>query len=432
MESYTMQGADRQDCETKIMEKFHNRPFKILRTRETRIGGFLGLFSKLGVEVEYYFLPMSVKTPVWQGGYQSNTPVSWQVSDTQQRHYLGEQVSRNEALDFAEEKKKVIGVAGKNPLLAAAFGGGEESKKILESLNEIKEKIETGARREEHPAFARVKEILKLNDFSEKFTCGILERMRKELPLETLDDHDAVGDHLLEWIGESISIYNEEEKQGKGRVMVLVGPTGVGKTTTIAKLARYFGISETQALSVRMITIDAFRIGAREQLEKYGNIMDIPVSYIDNRQDLRKEIALHAEKTDLFLVDTIGKSPKDSRILGEMKEILDGCGRKAQTHLVFSASTKTSDIEDILRQFEPFNYRSVVLTKMDETCHFGNVISALAEKKKPVSYITDGQEVHSYLTEATVAYFLVSLDDIKVDREKIEKRFPVGEADLFR
>jgi flagellar biosynthesis protein FlhF len=217
--------------------------------------------------------------------------------------------------------------------------------------------------------------------------------------------------------------------------MILIGPTGVGKTTTIAKLAAVYGIGnfETQSIKVRMITIDAVRIKAREQLEAYGEIMEIPVSYIDNKQDLRKEIALHAEDTDLFLVDTFGNSPKDSMLLAEMKEILDGCGRKAQTHLVLSASAKASDIEDILRQFEPFNYRSVVLAKIDETNHIGNVISALAEKKKPVSYITDGQQAYpKHIKKATVAHFLTSLDDIKADRDKIEKRFPAGEAEIFR
>jgi len=107
---------------------------------------------------------------------------------------------------------------------------------------------------------------------------------------------------------------------------------------------------------------------------------------------LRKEIALHSENVDLFLVDTIGNSPKDAAKLGEMKDILSGCGRGAEYHLVISAGTKTSDMEEILRQFEPFNYKSVILTK-DETDRIGNIISALAGKNKPVSYITDGQTI---------------------------------------
>jgi len=128
----------------------------------------------------------------------------------------------------------------------------------------------------------------------------------------------------------------------------------------------------------------------------------------------------------------IGKSPKDSSKLGEMKEILDGCPRHSEFHLVISAATKTSDIEEIMRQFEPFNYRSIILTKMDETDRFGNIISALAEKRKCISYITDGQTVPMDIRRATVVRFLINLDGFKVNREKIEERFPSGEADQFK
>jgi flagellar biosynthesis protein FlhF len=214
----------------------------------------------------------------------------------------------------------------------------------------------------------------------------------------------------------------------------LVGPTGVGKTTTIAKLAAIYGIENSgrRPLSVRMITIDAFRIGAKDQIEDFGDIMEIPVSYIDNRRDLRREIDLYREETDLILVDTIGRSPKDSAKLGEMKELLDACGSKAEIHLVLSASTKTSDMEHILQQFEPFNYQAVLLTKLDETRHIGNIISALAEKGKPVSYITDGQIVPKDIKKASIVRFLVNLEEFRVDREAIEKRFPAAEADQFQ
>jgi flagellar biosynthesis protein FlhF len=85
-----------------------------------------------------------------------------------------------------------------------------------------------------------------------------------------------------------------------------------------------------------------------------------------------------------------------------------------------------------MRQFEPFNYRSVVLTKMDETDRIGNVISALAEKRKPVSYITDGQTVPVDIRRASVVRFLTSLEGFKINRETIENRFPSGEADQFK
>jgi flagellar biosynthesis protein FlhF len=425
MEMYIEQGMSRMDCELKIAQKY-NRPFHIISQKEIRIGGFLGFLSKPGVQVEFYFSQPAYKNPLTHG-YHVNTPVSWHTSDPAPRQ------GQYGAGDLEEEKKKVIAAARKN-IDEISASGREASQQILDSLKELKEKIEGGGKKEEHPAFARAAELLSQNDFSQSYTKGMIDRLRNELTLVTLDDADAVQDKLLEWIGESISIYKEEENLQKPGIMVLVGPTGVGKTTTLTKLAAIYGLGTDgiKAIDVRMITIDAFRIGAKEQLEKIGDIMRVPVSCVDNKQDLRKEIALNSEYTDLFLIDTIGKSPKDAAKLGEMKEILDGCPKYAHFHLVISANTKTSDIEELMRQFEPFNYKSVVLTKMDETDRIGNVISALAEKRKSISFITDGQTVPVDIRRASVVRFLINLEGFKVNREKIENRFPPGEADQFK
>ncbi len=239
-----------------------------------------------------------------------------------------------------------------------------------------------------------------------------MDRARKELPLETLDDYAAVQNQFLVWIGESIKIFSmpqrEEGSSGSadiaaGRVLILVGPTGVGKTTTIAKLAVVYGVGSVDraALSVRVYTIDTFKIGGTEQLEKYCEIMEVPFGIINNQTGLRKEIDMYREETDLILIDTIGSSPNDPKKLGEMQALLNVCGSKAEVYLVLSASTKTNDIEHILRQFEPFNYQAVLLTKMDETRTVGNIISALAEKGKPISFITNGQQIHKDLKRRT-------------------------------
>jgi len=435
MEMYIEKGSSRKDCELKIAEKY-KRPFQILSEKEVRLGGFMGLFSKPGVEVEFFFSPTLYKNPSWHGGYHTASPVSWHAADVSaalQRGYTSDP-SRGAHADLEEEKRKVIAAAGKS-YEQVALGGRETSQKILESLDEIRKKIETGAKTEEHPAFTKAAELLKQNDFTQGYIDAMIERLRKELPLESLENEETVQEKLLEWIGESISIYTEEKFQKKPRIMVLVGPTGVGKTTTISKLAAIYsiGTEKIPAVDVRMITIDAFRIGAVTQLESFGNIMELPVSCVDNKQDMKKEIALYSEDTDLFLIDTIGKSPKDSAKLGEMKEILDGCGKNAQVHLVMGAGTKASDMDDILRQFEPFNYRSVIITKIDETDRVGNVISALAEKRKSISYITDGQTViPKDIKKASVVRFLINLEGFKVDRDKIEKRFPSGEAEQFK
>ena len=402
MESFIEQGESRMDCELKIASK-HNRPFRIATQREIRTGGFLGLFSKPGVQVEWYFTP-NYKKPV--------------TADTEE--------------DLETRKRKLIAAAGRNPEQAMQ-SGKDASDKIINALNELKEKIESGTVKEEHPSFTKVSDILKANDFSESYIKIMLEKMRKELSLDKLNDFETLQEQIIEWIGESISIYKEDEIMHKPRIFVLIGPTGVGKTTTIAKLAAFYGIGtdDIPAIDVRMITIDAFRIGAKEQLETIGDIMQIPVSCVDNKQALRKAIAVNND-IDMFFIDTIGKSPKDALKLGEMKEILEGAGRTAEYHLAISAATKASDIENILRQFEPFNYKSVVLTKLDETEHVGNIISALSEKRKSISYITDGQTVPVDIKRAAVVRFLINLDGFKINREKIEKRFPPGNADQFK
>ncbi|MCL2128691.1 MAG: AAA family ATPase, partial [Treponema sp.] len=347
-------------------------------------------------------------------------------------------------LDFNELKKRVLSAAGKDPekvFKKIDEQNGREAaaqQQILDILRGIKEKIETAAHpKPDQPGLVRAAEMLRHNDFSERFTAGLLERARKELPLEVLENFDAVQERFIEWIGESIKIFpipDRNESGGGARVLALIGPTGVGKTTTIAKLAAIYGIEHSgrRPLAVRMITIDAFRIGAKKQIMDFGDIMEIPVSYVDNRRDLRREIDLYKEESDLILVDTIGRSPKDSAKLGEMVELLDACGSKAEKHLVLSASTKASDIEHILRQFEPFNYQAVLLTKLDETKHIGNVISALAEKEKPLSFVTDGQSVPRDIKKASVVSFLINLDEFRVDREKFEKRFPEDGDDQFQ
>jgi flagellar biosynthesis protein FlhF len=160
--------------------------------------------------------------------------------------------------------------------------------------------------------------------------------------------------------------------------------------------------------------------------------MGLAVSYVEDYDDLKKTIAQYSEGTDLILIDTIGKSPRDSANLGQMKQLLDACGTQAELYLAVAATTKSSDLKEIIRQFEPFNYRSVFVTKLDETIRVGNVISALSDLGKSVSYITDGQKVPSNIQKATAVRFLINLEGFQVNRAKIEARFPTDESELIQ
>jgi flagellar biosynthesis protein FlhF len=448
MVQFTEQALTMNECLDKIRVKY-GEYFYILSQKSVRVGGFLGFFTREGIELSGY-IPnsygknaagnISFQGASFQGGGVSTGNSGARYSGPEGGSVTGMSgggaVSRqnpeaaapkNEPINFEERRREVIAAAGKDPAI----------EKMLVKLSSLEEKIDekfSGVSppppvREEHANLARLEELLMLNDFSRTYQEKLLKRVTKECPLDTLEDFDALQDRVLEWIGESIAIFREKPVRRPPRIMVLVGPTGVGKTTTIAKLAAIYGLNNTNPLSVRMITIDAIRIGARAQIEAYGEIIGFPVSYVDNREDLRKDLALYSEGVDLILVDTFGKSPRDSVKLGEMKHILDAAGSQAEIHLTITAATKSSDMADTLRQFEPFNYQSVIITKMDETTRMGNVISVLAERGKPVSYVTDGQTVPSDIRRANVVGFLINLEGFRVNRQKLEERFPPDKSD---
>ncbi|MDR1566045.1 MAG: flagellar biosynthesis protein FlhF [Treponema sp.] len=402
MQQYFVEQAETYDeaCR-KVREKYGDRATIVLRKTVLLRTGPFGLFPREGVEVS---------GPIPQAS--QDAPRKTEAREPGKEH-----------LDFQEEKRKV---------LAAANRGDPLLQQVLSEVRTIKERMEhPGAAADEHPSLRQIDENLLINDFPPSYRVGILERMKREFSLETLDNYDEVQDKVLEWIGESISIYREEQFHRLPRIMALVGPTGVGKTTTIAKLAANFGIDShgRRVRQIVLITIDAFRIGAKQQLESYGKILEFPCFAVEDYEELKKTIAMNSDGTDIILIDTIGKSPRDMVKLGEMKQLLDACGSFAEVHLALSAATKSSDIKEILQQFEPFNYRSVIITKLDETIRAGNVIGALAEKEKPMSYITNGQKVPTDIRKASAVQLLINLEGFRVNRVKLEEKFPGKEPE---
>jgi flagellar biosynthesis protein FlhF len=418
MEQFVEQAYDYEECVDKIRTKYGDN-YQILRRKTIRMGGFLGFFTREGIEVSGYVPGRHGKNGI--PDYQER--ISGGKFPGAGLHSRPESGPPAETLSFDEARRKVLAAAGKDL----------DMQQVLNTVREIKEKIDQAARPapEEHPNLQRLRELFDLNDFSPPYQREILARVKKECSLETLEDFGALQDAALVMIGESIRIFQEKPASRLPRIMILVGPTGVGKTTTIAKLAAVYGLpnSGKTPRRLRMITIDSLRIGARDQIEAYGEIMGIPVAYADNREELRKTVALFSEGVDLILIDTFGKSPRDAVKLGEMKRILDVCGSRAELHLVLTAATKTSDLQDILRQYEPFAYQSVIITKADETMRMGNVISALAERGKAISYLTTGQAVPTDIQRAAAARILCGLEGFDLNREKIEKRFPVDKYD---
>ncbi len=382
MQYFTLQAASHREALQKIREKYGENA-RILNHRNIRLGGFLGLFSKEGVEVT---------------GYISSEPL------------------RRQKLVLEEEKTKIIESVKKDQTL----------KTLLEEIQSLKRELKgvSNGEKQVHPTVEIIQKILKSNEFSDDFIKAASEWVESTFSIEDLRDVKQIQNELFMWIGRRIRIDRPIDFDVKPKIVTIIGPTGVGKTTTIAKLAAIYAIgnSKISPKSVRMITIDYYRIAAEQQIKKYGEIMKIPVSVVVNREELRRTIALY-EDADLILIDTIGKSPKDYDKLGEMKNILDVVAKKGDTYLAVSATTKTSDLEDVIRHFEPFEYRSVILTKLDETSKVGNIISVFDKRDKSIAYISDGQSVPQDFEEATVKRLMMYLEGFNVDISLIDREF---------
>jgi flagellar biosynthesis protein FlhF len=184
---------------------------------------------------------------------------------------------------------------------------------------------------------------------------------------------------------------------GRMRVAALVGPTGVGKTTTIAKLAAFAKLELKQ--KVALITLDTFRMAAVDQLHQYAEILQVPLHVALTVEDLRSAMRFYQDRT-LVLIDTAGHSPKDSEVQGQLRRFLDELP-EVETHLVLSATTKPRDLADIAQRFEPLKPGRLIFTKLDETTTFGPLLTTLVRVKRPLSYLGTGQEVPQDLETAT-------------------------------
>ena len=178
-------------------------------------------------------------------------------------------------------------------------------------------------------------------------------------------------------------------KKNGPRIMAVVGPTGVGKTTTIAKIAAMYALN--RRVSVAMVTMDNFRVGAVEQLKTYAKIMDLPLEVAGNSQELGKALAKHADK-DLILIDTAGRSPKDSDRLDELKGYLEA-HPGIDVYLCLSATTRGREIDEIIATFGTLPISRLLFTKLDESRSFGCIVDTYLKHKLPLSYFSTGQKV---------------------------------------
>jgi len=179
--------------------------------------------------------------------------------------------------------------------------------------------------------------------------------------------------------------------------LALIGPTGVGKTTTLAKLAAHY--LSRFSHSIALITIDTYRIAAVEQLKVYGEIMHLPVEVVITPEQLDQALIRHQDK-ELVLIDTAGRSPKDSLCIEELATFLRP-ELGIDKHLVLSATTRETELFDIIKRFDRLGIDRTIFTKVDECSHLGALLNIQIRSGKPLSYVTNGQRVPEDLLQIT-------------------------------
>jgi flagellar biosynthesis protein FlhF len=193
-------------------------------------------------------------------------------------------------------------------------------------------------------------------------------------------------------------------KSKKRKVFAFIGPTGVGKTTTIAKLAVIHALKMKK--SVAFITLDDRRIGAVEQLKVNAKIIGIPLEIASNKKELKRALKRLSNR-DVILIDTPGMSQKNEYQVNELKSILDGLPH-IRIHLLMSATSNNYTLKEILEKFKAISIDRLIFSKLDESTTFGNIVNQLCKSKIPVSYFSNGQEVPEHIEIASLER-LVSL-----------------------
>lgn len=275
------------------------------------------------------------------------------------------------------------------------------SEKLQKEVNEIARRLDQVLKRleTEHsgqtPVIPRAEEgdlveRLLAADVSEIHARSLVERFRA----------DQDNENFVRWLGNRIPVSAKESWDALGgRKVMLIGPTGVGKTTTIAKLAAIHSLWKKK--SVFLLTADTYRIAAREQIRTYAKILGIPMDVVEET-DQMPSIMEKINGTDLILLDTAGRSQRDSRRIEEMRALYEVFCPDS-VHLVLSANMKYHDMLDVINNMGVVPISRIIFTKLDETTTYGALLNTLLDFDRPASFFTTGQNVPNDIEVASGA-----------------------------
>ncbi len=389
----------------------------ILETREVQEGGLLGsgLFSRKTYEIEYMLPERQLEAGE---KHFANKPSSLNKN----LNLISSNRRGQEEQDTYESTKQISSIAKRfsqtpllhtNPLslskpISNSRTGLGEQLETLSSPQSISQGISQGQKiiedkdlyKGENTHFLRIQEKLKVAQMSPQFASSFIKQLEEGLSPKEKEDYKKIEQHTLKVISQKIQVVpSKAPVRGDTRAFMLIGPTGSGKTTTLAKLAARFHLMEKR--SVSLYSLDHYRLAATEQLKTYANVMGLDFKSPLNKAEFVEY--LHRDGSEIILIDTSGISWGDEKRLEELRSYILACSNEIhlECNLVLATNTNPLLLEKILLAYDKVGFDKLLLTKIDEAKEFIGAYLEIADKfKRPFSFVTNGQEVPSDIHEA--------------------------------
>jgi flagellar biosynthesis protein FlhF len=263
------------------------------------------------------------------------------------------------------------------------------------------------------PEFAEIYKISRDSGMSEEHLFEIMKLTLEHMQPKMRENSATVRRYFNVLLRKLLPVRHEiRANSASKKIMMLVGPTGVGKTTTLAKLAARYAFKQEVKYKVGIITLDTYRIGAVEQLMQYAKMMKLSIEAVVDPAEFKTALS-SLRGCNYILIDTIGSSHYDKKKINKLSNFIKTENSLSiDTSLVLSANTKYEDLKEIYNNFSSeLDIDTLIVTKIDETKCFGNMFSLLYDIKKPVSYFSTGQEVPEDLIVASSEFFINCLLD---------------------
>lgn len=279
-----------------------------------------------------------------------------------------------------------------------------EMQELKSMVTHVKTKVTDYA--QYSPAIQAIYLQLLNQEVPEEWIQRWIEELLEKEPALAEGNKDFVRKQIKQYLLQELSSFSYEGLSFQKKYVALLGPTGVGKTTTLAKLAAICSLQKQK--KVAMITTDTYRIAAVEQLKTYAQILNVPIEVAYNIDDFKraKETFQHH---DIVFIDTAGRNFRDEHYVKELKTLID-FDEEMETFLVLALTSKPKDMKEVYEQFsERLDLDRIIFSKLDETSSIGGMIDFMFTFSRGISYVTTGQNVPDDMIEATPQYLIQQL-----------------------